>query len=316
MQALDTTIANVALPYMQGSAVGDAGPDQLGADLLHRRRGHHDAADRLALPAGSAASACSWSPVAGFTVASVLCGIAAVAGRDRRCSACCRACSARRWCRCRRPCCSTSTRARSTARRWRCGAWASWSGPILGPDAGRLADRELQLALGVLHQRAGGRRSPSSASLDLPDRDQDARSVTLRLVRLRHAEPRPSARCSCCSTAASSSTGSPRPKSCIEAAVCAARVLSLPRPHLHGRAVRSSIRRLFIDRNFVAGLLFIFIVGMILLATLALLHAVSAEPDGLSGGHRRHRDGAARHRHDGRHDVLVGRLVGTGRRAR
>jgi DHA2 family multidrug resistance protein len=29
MRALDTTIANVALPYMQG-AVGIAGPDQLG----------------------------------------------------------------------------------------------------------------------------------------------------------------------------------------------------------------------------------------------------------------------------------------------
>ena len=27
-------------------------------------------------------------------------------------------------------------------------------GPILGPDAGRLADRQLQLALGLLHQRA------------------------------------------------------------------------------------------------------------------------------------------------------------------
>ena len=39
MQALDTTIANVALPHMQGSAAELAGPDHLGADLLHRGRG-------------------------------------------------------------------------------------------------------------------------------------------------------------------------------------------------------------------------------------------------------------------------------------
>ena len=45
--------------------------------------------------------------------------------------------------------------------------------------------------------------------------------------------------------------------------------------------------RLFADRNFSAGLVFIFLVGIILLATLALLHALSAEPDGLSGADRR-----------------------------
>ena len=44
MQALDTTIANVALPYMQGTLSALAGPDQLGADLLHRRRRDHDRA--------------------------------------------------------------------------------------------------------------------------------------------------------------------------------------------------------------------------------------------------------------------------------
>ena len=76
MQALDTTIANVALPYMQGSVSASAGPDQLGADLLHRRGRDHDAADRLARRRGSAASACSSSAVAGFTVASMLCGMA------------------------------------------------------------------------------------------------------------------------------------------------------------------------------------------------------------------------------------------------
>ena len=56
--------------------------------------------------------------------------------RDRRSRACCRACSAPRWCRCRRPSCSTSTRARSTARRWRSGAPASWSARSSGPMLG------------------------------------------------------------------------------------------------------------------------------------------------------------------------------------
>ena len=46
MQALDTTIANRAALHA-GHAVGLAGPDQLGADLLHRRRRDHDRAGGL-----------------------------------------------------------------------------------------------------------------------------------------------------------------------------------------------------------------------------------------------------------------------------
>ena len=48
MQAIDTTIANVALPHIQGSL--SAAQDQITwiPDLLHRRRGDHDPADRLA----------------------------------------------------------------------------------------------------------------------------------------------------------------------------------------------------------------------------------------------------------------------------
>jgi membrane fusion protein, multidrug efflux system len=50
-------------------------------------------------PGASAASACS-SSACGFTVASMLCGMAQTLERWC-CSACCRACSAPRWCRCR-----------------------------------------------------------------------------------------------------------------------------------------------------------------------------------------------------------------------
>src|SRR3984893_15436676 len=47
MQALDTTIANVALPYMQGSVSASQDQIDLGADLVYRRCRDHDAADRL-----------------------------------------------------------------------------------------------------------------------------------------------------------------------------------------------------------------------------------------------------------------------------
>ena len=75
MQALDTTIANVALPYIQGSVSASA--DQINwvltsyivaAAIMTPPSGF--------LPAGSAASACCWLPIAGFVVASVLCGFA------------------------------------------------------------------------------------------------------------------------------------------------------------------------------------------------------------------------------------------------
>ena len=49
MNALDTTIANVALPHIQGSVSASAEQDHLGPDLVHRRRGDHDADDRLAV---------------------------------------------------------------------------------------------------------------------------------------------------------------------------------------------------------------------------------------------------------------------------
>ena len=137
-----------------GQRLGEPGPDQLGADLLHRRRRDHDAADRLSRRPVRAASACSSSPIAGFTVASMLCGMAQSLVADRAVPRAAGRCSARRWCRCRRPCCSTSIREErqgsamalfGVARDGRAGA---------RPGARRLADRELQLALGLLHQPA------------------------------------------------------------------------------------------------------------------------------------------------------------------
>ena len=135
MQALDTTIANVALPYMQGSLSATRRPDQLGADLLHRRRRHHDAGHRL--PRGAA------RPQAAVPDRrrGLHRRLGAVRPRRQRCprwccSAWCRACSAPRWCRCRRPCCSTSIPKEKHGQ-----AMAMWGvgvmvGPILGPTLG------------------------------------------------------------------------------------------------------------------------------------------------------------------------------------
>ncbi len=75
MQALDTTIANVALPHIQGSV--SASPDQIGWVLTS----YITAAAIMTPPTGYLASRFGLKrlfliAVAGFTVASMLCGIA------------------------------------------------------------------------------------------------------------------------------------------------------------------------------------------------------------------------------------------------
>ena len=99
MQALDTTIANVALPYIQGS-VAASRTRSLGADLLHDRRRDHDAADRVP-HRELRAEAPLPRPVGGFTGASILCGIAQSLVEIVLFGSC-KACLARRWCRSRR----------------------------------------------------------------------------------------------------------------------------------------------------------------------------------------------------------------------
>ncbi len=75
MQALDTTIANVALPYIQGSVSASA--DQINWVLTS----YIVAAAIMTPPSASsrpasAASACWSVAIIGFVVASVLCGLA------------------------------------------------------------------------------------------------------------------------------------------------------------------------------------------------------------------------------------------------
>lgn len=122
MQALDTTIANVALPYMMGSL--SATLDQINWVLTS----YIVAAAIMTPVTGFLATRFGrkklfLASVAGFTAASVLCGMAAsleqmvlfrllqgVFGAP--------------WSRSRNRSFSTATPRRGTARRWRCGASA------------------------------------------------------------------------------------------------------------------------------------------------------------------------------------------------
>ena len=76
LQVLDNTIANVALPHIQGSL--SATQDQMSWVLtsLYRRGGHHDAAHRLARRSRFGRRRLLLVSIVGFTLASALCGIA------------------------------------------------------------------------------------------------------------------------------------------------------------------------------------------------------------------------------------------------
>jgi MFS transporter, DHA2 family, multidrug resistance protein len=119
MQALDTTIANVALPYMQGSVSASADQIMLTSYIV--------AAAIMTPPSGFLANRFGRKrilmvAVVGFVIASVLCGIAQslvqiVAFRLRRDS------SAQRWFRLASPFCSTSIRWKNAGLPWPCSAY-------------------------------------------------------------------------------------------------------------------------------------------------------------------------------------------------
>ena len=104
-----------------GQHVGVAGPDLVGIDVLHRRLGDHDAADRLARRP-------LWRQIhfsrLGHRVHLRLgaCAAPRRASRSSCSTACCRACAAPGWCRSAKRRCSRSIRASGMARRWRSSA--------------------------------------------------------------------------------------------------------------------------------------------------------------------------------------------------
>ena len=121
MQALDTTIANVALPYMQGSVSASA--DQINWVLTS----YIVAAAIMTPPSGFLANRFGRKrvlmvAVAGFVIASVLCGIAQSLVRDRGLPPAAGLLRRGAGAALASRSCSTSTRRRSAARRWRCSA--------------------------------------------------------------------------------------------------------------------------------------------------------------------------------------------------
>ena len=135
MQGVDNTIANVALPHMQGSL--SASQDQIAwvltsyivsAAIMMPLTGW--LAGRFGIKYVFLVS------VIGFTVASALCGAATSLGELVIFRAVQGVAAGRRWCRCRRRCCCRSTRRSGTARRWRCSGSGTILGPIMGPALG------------------------------------------------------------------------------------------------------------------------------------------------------------------------------------
>ena len=233
MQALDTTIANVALPYIQGSV--SASQDQINWVLTS----YIVAAAIMTPPSGWLASRFGRKRVllvsiAGFVVASMLCGMAQslaeivrlppAAGLLRRGAG--------------------AALAGDPARHLHAGGARLGHGavrrvgdgrPGAGPGDRRLADRQHQLALGVLHQpadrRAGLRRRHRSSS-PRPARASRARLDWLGFGAL--------------SVAIGGAAALPRPRRAARlvrlrrdphrGGRLRLGLLHLPRPHLHGRA--------------------------------------------------------------------------------
>ena len=313
MQALDTTIANVALPYMQGSL--STTQDQVNWVLTS----YIVAAAIMTSPLGWMATRFGRKKLfivcaAGFTVASMLCGVAQIDRADGRLPA-----------------------AAGGVRR---GAGAAVSQAVMldiyppeqarlgdgdlghgrdaradhGSDARRLADRLLFLALGVLRQSAvrhpDRRRTLASSCARRPTRRDvpfswfgfltpvarhrraadDARSR--RGQRLVQFAPRSSSRRSFPSSASISFSPTASPRS--------------------GRSFRCGFSATGISRS---RLIFMFLIGIILLATMALVTPYHPEHDGLSGAGERLSARHARHRHVRRDDAGRPAAQRQGRRA-
>ena len=266
MQALDTTIANVALPYMQGSLSATA--DQINWVLTS-----YIVAAAIATPVTGFLEArlgrkrLFLIAVAGFTAASVLCGIAMslpemVAFRliQGLFGASLVPLSAGRAAR---------FVPEGKARLGHGDVGHGRHGrPDPGPDARRLADRGLQLALGVLHQRAD-RHPDLRRPLGLSQRDEDEQD-RLRLVRLRHAQSIAIGSFQMMLDRGEQLDWFSSTEIWIEAVLAAlafylflVQTFTVKQPFIDPT--------IFKDRNFTIGLCFIFVVGIILLASLALI---------------------------------------------
>ena len=182
LQLLDQTIANVALPYMQGSFASSF--DEITWVLTS----YITAAAIMTAPVGWLAARYGRKPlyvgcVFGFTITSMLCGAAQSTGTDRRvpCP------PGYFWCRPRAFVTGHSAGHLSCRAAWlrhgdlgrRCDARTDY-----GADGRWLADRDLQLALGVLHQPAV-RAARCIRPNDIPPGWWRARAPAVRLAWIR-----------------------------------------------------------------------------------------------------------------------------------
>ena len=267
MQVVDTTIVNVALPHMQGSM--SATQDQISwvltsyivaAAIFTPLTGV--LADRFGRKRLFAAA------VIGFTLASMLCGAANVADAARAVPR-----AARRARREPRAAVASRAARHLSAREARLRDGALGHGrhgrPDLGPDARRLLDRVLQLALGVLHQparRHAGAARHRRRSCRRP-RARQKRGfdffgfalLSIAIGALQLMLDRGNALDWFDST-----------EVVLEAAT-AALALYLFLVHMFTADKPFIEPGLFADRNFVAGVMLMFTVGVLLLATMALL---------------------------------------------
>ena len=187
MQALDTTIANVALPYMQGSVRRRARPDHLGADV------YIVAAAIMTAPVGWLSARYRPQDAVRHLPLRLHGRVHAVrAGQQPR------------------PDGAVPFAARRVRRRPGAAVASDHAGSLSAgkarpghgavgrrrdgragdrPDARRLSHRRLQLALGVLHQpavRPARHRRPGH----FPQRSRPQRNAAVRLDRLRRAQSR------------------------------------------------------------------------------------------------------------------------------
>ena len=188
-----------------GLALGFARPDQLGAHLLYRRRRHHDRAGRLdGRPLRPQEAVHHLRRRLHRRVVLVRAGaehradgaVPPVAGHGRRSAG--------------------AAVAVGAARRLYAGGTRLGDGDLgrrrdagadHGPDAGRLADRQLFLALGVPDQPAD-RRHHRDRHAAVHGGNARGTNTYVSTGSASSRSPSASARCNCCSTAASRSAGS------------------------------------------------------------------------------------------------------------
>ena len=315
MQVLDTTIANVALPSMTGRPRRLAGHDHLGADLLHRRGRNHDADDRAGCRTGSGGASVFIVSVVGFVLASMACGLAWSLGSMvafRILQGLFGAAIVPL---------SQTFLLDINPREKHGQAMAMWGagimvGPIIGPTLGGWLTESFDWRWVFFINVPVGALALAGCLAFLPRGGDTAAAV--RLLRLRDARDR---------DRRAPADARPRRRGRMVRLLRDLDSTRSWRSPASGSSACTSLTarepfidpRIFADRNFVTGLVFIFIIGIVLLREPRAAAADAVDHLRLSDDHDGARHGAARGGHDGLDDHRgparpAGRPADTGRR--